>query len=519
MINKSILTSALVNKFNLLTLHSIVNECFINGLPVSEGSIEDSEKRALTKYSYKVLEQLGGFSTLENAILNESLSKSQRLYLGDIYEVCTEASKKAATRIANETDCKDASTKLNEVVDKAAFTESEYKAFVSKAEKLDLDTVSDIIKDKTLAVIKDEQEQYEKEEDLDSELRDALADSKNFGDTTTEAYMDLVLSKADPRHHVTVFSKLQDAAMEMMSTIKVGDNGTDVMPIIDKVTFESFLDELIINKADIDKCYESYSQVCNNEVCDVKTEDRPKMAMLVSLIVYTVIETLKTMNIYCPSSDSVKKFVLSTTNANKIDKVSMTNVLAKAQEMINGVNTRDLSKMDSSILANILTELKKISEVLQISIDNSDDFVGDQRIEAINNLGGAINRIQTVLNNRSDEMKNASESTSGFYDNFNTRHDIAQMNKINNLFSKNPNVSEIRLNVNPNQIASIIDVTCANESGQIIKSSFMNMQAAVESSQYINYIEEIYGKSELSNSDKKVSIMINDGKGKKIVLK
>ena len=520
MINKSILTTSLVNKFNLLTLHSIVNECFINGLPIPQNSIEDSEKKALTKYSYKVLSQLGGFSALENAILNESLSKQRRLYLGDIYEVCTEASKTAAKRIANETDCKDPSVTLNDVVDKASFTDKEYKTFVSKVEKLDLDSVSNIIKDKTLAVIKDEQEQYEKEETLDSELKDALAESKNFSDTTTEAYMDLVLEKMDPRHHVTVFSKLQDAAMEMMTTIKVGDHGTDAMPIVDKVTFEAFLSELTIQTADIDKCYEAYSQICNEEICEVDTNDRPKLAMLVSVIVYTIMETLKTMNIYCPSQDSIKKFVSSTSDINKVDTMTVNNVLAKAQEMLQESNKKDLATLDSSQLTNILVELKKISEILDISVNNgykNDMMVA--RVNIINELNNVINEIKTILNNRNDMMKNASESSTNYYKSLDVKHDIAQFNKINNLFSKNPNVSEIRLNIaSPDNITSIIDVVCVNESGVTVKSSFMDMRAAVESSQYINYLKDSFNNSNLASTTKKVSIKINDGRGQKIML-
>ena len=64
MINKNILMSRLTDKFKMLTFHSIVNECFVNGLPINQAEISNDEKKALTKYSYDVLKRLGGFSVL-----------------------------------------------------------------------------------------------------------------------------------------------------------------------------------------------------------------------------------------------------------------------------------------------------------------------------------------------------------------------------------------------------------------------------------------------------------------------
>lgn len=514
MINKSILLSKVNDKFKLLTLHSIVNECFINGLPIRKEEITLEEKKALTKYSYKVLKTVGGFSALESAIENPRLSFKQKMKLADINYLCTTAALEAAKRVVADVDCKDPATKLNDVVDKASFTESEYKKFASKANAISLEEMSDIIQQKTLAVIKDEQDQYEKEEALGEELKDALSESKDFADTTTEAYMDIFLEKSDPRRHVTVFSRLQDVSMEMMNIVKI--SGDDVMPIVDKVTFEAFTDDMKISNIDVDGWMESYGQVSNEEVCSVPAEARPKMATLVSIIVYTVMETLKTMNIYCPSFDNIRAFVSKPMDGSKVVAMNKDEVFTKAEEKLTANSKLDFSKLDSSRLTNTLAELKHMSQMAQESLASNP--LDSRAINIVNRVEEHVERIDEVLHAREASMKAKANESLSYYDTLYREGDIAQFNKINNMFGKNPNVKEIRLSVNPDNPSSIVDVTCANESGQVINSSFMQIRYAVESSQYLDYLKDRYEHSYLKESQKPVVMVFNDGSGKRIEL-
>ena len=523
MINKGILQSNLTNKFTLLALHSIVNECFINGLPLNQSEITNDEKRALTKYSYNVLNQIGGLRALESTFNNPNYTMKQKMLVYDIYDISHEIATEAAKRIVSETNTKDPNNKLNEIVDRAAFTDAEYKKFASKAEKLDLDSISDIIKEKTINVLKDEQEQYEKEESLENELKDALAQSKDFANVTTESYMDIVLTKADARHHVSLFSKLQEAAYEMTLNTPI-KNGTDIFPIVEKVTFEAFLEPLkkITSYLDIDKCYESY--VANESdvtMYPMHEQMRPKLSSLVSIIVYTIMETLKTLNLYSPSQDCIKKFVCSTASQDKVNSMKAFDVYNKAIEMLKEANCTDCSKVETSHLSNTLVEMKKIGDILESFIANGVEGVESEQVTlTLDKLHTQMDRIETVLNEKAvmTREKAIESSTTTYYGELQKQNDIAQFNKISNLFSRNPLVSEIRLKVNPNHMQSIIDVDVANESGQVIKSSFMNMQVAVESSKYLDYLNETFKKSKLADTSKCVCIVMNDGSGKKIIL-
>lgn len=513
MISKNLLMSALTSKFNMLTLHSIVNECFVNGLPINKDEITNDEKAALTKYSYDVLNRLGGFSVLENAIESNANSLSKSLLLGEIYQVCTEASKEASKRICSETDCKDKDTKLNNVVDKASFTEAEYKKFANKANGIGLDEIGKLIKDKTIAVIKDEQDQYEKEEALDDELKSALDESEDFSGTSTEAYVDMFLDKSAPRHHITVFSRLQEAAMEMMNIVKV-ENGEDAFPIVRKVTFESFVDGLKADMNSLDSVLESNHKISVEEVCDIPMENRGKMATLVSIIVYSVMETLKTMNLYCPSQNDVKSFVNKSSDKLKIANEDIQHILKKAEDAIQESAKQDFSKMKSAVLSTKLAKLKKTDEAVQESVNPGDTRV----INILSALESQINDITQVLHARNMEIKDRAAATEGYYDTVDHKNDVAQFNRINYMFGKDPNIKSIRLEVDPDGISSAINVCCVNESNNVIRRSFINMRTTCEQSDYAKYISDLYKESKLSECDKPVTLMPKDGTGQMITL-
>lgn len=515
-LNKNLLVSALRDNLRKRTFHAIVTECFINGLPLHVEELTSEEKTALTKYSNKVMDQLDAWHSLESAIVSHK--GKQQAFLFGLYETCNEIATEAANRIANEVDCKDPDANLKDIVDKASFTEDEQNRFVAKANTMDLETVSKVIKEKTLSVIKDEQEQYERDEALNDELKDALSESKDFSETTTEAYMDLILEKGDPRHHVSLFSKLQDAAMEMMEVTKVA-NGSDMIPIVERVTFEAFLPDLRKQNTDFNAWCEAYSKVANEEVCTVEKENRPKMATLVSMIVYTVIETLKTMNVYNPSQEDIKKFVSAPSSGRKVEEAALDSLIEKAMEKTMLYKTLDFSKKNSNDLANILSELKQIVGLLNTQVINGDDEAtnGDgSTVDLITRIETQIDNIENVLAERSTQEP-TSESVS-YFTTIAKEGDIAQFNKISSLFGKNPNVSEIHLRVDTDSIGSVVDVECANESGNIVKRSFMEIQAAVESSSYVEYLKSAYEKSKLHDTEKPVYIISKDGKGTKIQL-
>lgn len=524
MINKQILQSQLTEKFSTQLMHAIVFECFINGLPFDASNISTEEKKELRRYTYDVVRSIGGIKAVENAVDFTGKTLEQNVFLGEIYDACMESAKACARRTSeNDVDTKKATQKLSEVVDKAALSDSDYKKFAQKADNMNLDVVSKVIKDKTLAVIRDEQEQYEKEQELDQELKDAICtdeDDPMTEDVDTKAseamntLMDIYLDKLAPRHHVTVFSRIQDTAMEMMTTTKVGNNGEDYFPIIRKVTFESFFKNN--ESQSIDSAVESLQRLASEEVCEVPMENRPKYATLVSIIVYTIMETLKTMGIYCPSQSEIKSFVNKAITSNQIDAKNTDNALFSARKIVTEAAAMDLSKANSNILGKKLTDLKSAIEMTELVLTT--DSNNKDCIDIASEATKYVQNISEILHQRTIDQKATSAATESFNTKRQKSNDLAQFNRIRSMFVNNPQINEIQLKVDPDQMSSIIDVKCVNEAGCTIAESYMNMEYACESSKYLGYLKDTFEKSKMAGIGKHVAIILKDGKGTKISL-
>ena len=126
-------------------------------------------------------------------------------------------------------------------------------------------------------------------------------------------------------------------------------------------------------------------------------------------------------------------------------------------------------------------------------------------------------KIEGILNQRNMTEKAKANESVTYYDKLNHENDIAQFNKINRLYGKNPLISEIHLKINP-VTESVIDIEAVGRYGHVIKRSFMNIQTAVESSKYLEYLNDMYKESDLKKSEKDVFIIINNGSGQKIHL-
>lgn len=513
MINVGILQQQMLQKFQTLGLHCVVNECFIGALPLEKSAITNDDKKMLTRYSYAVLEQLGGFSVLEQAMLSENLNDHQRLYLADVYNICTESASETSKRICAETDCTSNKTKLSEIMDTAAMTDQEYKTFVSKANSLDLEKVSEVIKKKTLNVLKEEKEKMEKDNELDEELKNALAESKDVSDgVTTEAYLDMFLDKCAAKHPVSLFSKLNDVAMEAMEITPVSDV-ENIGPILYRTTFEGFLPELN-QLVDIDHliAQEGHVGISTEECCPVPNETRSKVGLLVSTVVYTIMETLKTLNLYCPSKNTITNFVNKEITHQQITETSREFVLERASKMQNYLNSTDISKKPSKELSELATNIQSIVQDLQKILENNlNDSMASQFLVQLDQRAAAIYQI---IDQRTGTKTVATES---YYDKRNKSEVIAGFNHVNSVMGQHPHVSEIVLKVDPN-IPSFIAVEGLNAQHIACKKSHIYVNAAVESSQYVQYLADAYRESNLSSTKKNVFIQELDGRGNKIAL-
>lgn len=572
MVNKTLLEEGLTKKFANQFFHMIVHESFMCALPVDKSTITRDEKTNLHFYTKNIVESIGGYKAIESAIDIQHKTPAQNMFLAEMYNICMESAKECAKKKCADPDICGKDDKLPDIVKKATLSKEDCIKFAKKANNMNLDDVADIIKKKTLDVISDEKKQYEKEKELDDELQNALSENDtmddlgedNIGDDlesddgladdlnpddpsaeesstdlthdekgkqnaslkgskngtsangpskpakVTESFKNSHLERMMPRHHISIFSRLQETAMEMMTVINTPNYGRDYFPILEATTFGSLLSK----PSNVLKPANEASTIAKEEICEVPSQTRPKIATLVSIITYTIMETLHTMGIFTPTNNSIRKFVDTTTDTRAFQKKSVDESCDAIRCAVKESAMLDFSKMSSNRLGNKLATLKSALESTQEIIDTQGATT--EMINLASEAVNHINRIENIMNQRIKDHQALSEANESMQTKIEKENDVAQFNRIAGMFKSNPQVSEIRLVVNPNHMQSIIDIECANESGQVIRKSFMNMEYACESDQYLKYLDSAYKKSKLPNINKEVYIKLLDGKGTKI---
>lgn len=574
MVDKALLYNQVLSKFKNLTLHSIVNECFIKGL-FDEKTLKNMEENnksdieELSRYSYATLESLGGYSILTNAIKSCKDDK-QRLLLQDIDAICTEASKKAAQRVTKEIDT-DKLTDSRDVVSAAAFTKQEMSEFIKNGENIDTEKISEIIRDKTKSVIQEEQQSFKRDEELETEiseilvsnddsessveakesflslegylkkedlfddddededdddddlLDDDLADEScaNKCKKATEAYdkyLNIVLDGDMPRHHVSLFSKLQESAVE--AVMRYGND--KLMDVVNHVTFESFL-ESTKKPITANTCIESLIQMQKDqrfeEERQVDMNKVMKEAMMSSMIIYTAMETFNTLNLFTPSRMEIKDFVDRSHSKSKSDKKCMESFDSLVQEELNIFKNEIAKESSISVLSDVYSKLTQYKEDIDLITLNGNELFSEARESTLTTIDILMKLAKEKIDGRYNKaLESYVPEDNGYYANLNRRKDLSQFTKINYLVAKRPNVEKIQLKVNPAN-ESVVTVVGKSSNDSIIATSFMNINALPNSISIESYLADLFLDSALADCKQRVSIYLDDGSGNETILK
>lgn len=481
MISKDLYRNSLTNKFKELALHTIVNECFINALPFDTTKISNDDKRSLTKYSLKALESVGGFNLITNG------AKSDNKLVRSIYTICTEAAKEAAARHVNEKYDNDKNGDFKEVVDNASFTKEEYNTFINKVDNLQPDEIANTVKEKTLAVIKSEKEAYEKEAQLEEELTAAIKDEEG-NSMSVESYMDLVLDKSYTRSHVSLFSKLQESCMESLLTSE--DEMDDNKIPFKALEASTFGNGFVFSTEEKDPITALEGLV----LCRVPDEQErcqmPKLATICSIVIYTLLETLHTLNLFTPNTDTIKAFVNKPAYNAKTDGSVVQSAVDQALEKIKGMCTK--GRTPAVELSQNLVTLEKIKENLS-AVENVNGIDKEGTIKKIDEIKSTI--VDTIENSRPARK----EELSAFEANESTAN-VAEFNKIARRYRSNDNIKNIELIINSeNPQGGYIDVACKDAYGHVVTESFIDFKYKDKYGKYMDYFTSVFEQSDLSS--------------------
>lgn len=188
-INRAVYQSSASYKLLNTTFAAIVNEAFIEALPFNRNDLSEENERSLSEYTMKVVESYGGFDSLTYAMQNEK-NPAKKQFLSDIRDVCMEATSKAISRISSKKDItqEDMTPTLNK---------DEYKEYVEKADKLDLDRVAEIVKSKVLDTLEEEREARVRNDEVNQALKEAIQSQDEEVDHSADG-MDADTDEEDP---------------------------------------------------------------------------------------------------------------------------------------------------------------------------------------------------------------------------------------------------------------------------------------------------------------------------------
>lgn len=171
MIDTSIIERKIKDQVMDLCFEAIVTEAFISGLPINQGELTDGLTQGFVGYATECLKDLGSVKLLKEA-METPMGVAQKAYIKKMYDICYETATTVTARILEENKNDDKA--LKEAADKVTLTPSEYERFSKAAATLTPDSLSKMIQQKTLETIKEEQEAYKKDAELETELVNAL---------------------------------------------------------------------------------------------------------------------------------------------------------------------------------------------------------------------------------------------------------------------------------------------------------------------------------------------------------
>lgn len=171
--NRELVRAGVFNKIRDLAFASIITEAFMNGLPFDHTELSDASEAALCEYSKAVCESIGGAKALESAIA-VTAQGPKRTLLSDMLRICNESASTVAARVVQESKDFTNNSSMEELIADAGFTKKEYNKFSKDADNLDLDRIGEIIKNKVVEILKEEQANHERIDQMNIDLAEIV---------------------------------------------------------------------------------------------------------------------------------------------------------------------------------------------------------------------------------------------------------------------------------------------------------------------------------------------------------
>lgn len=549
MINRSLIEQRISDKIKTLAFEAFINETFIKALPFNTDRLSDKSKQNLSSYTLATIESLGGYDLLTSAIESETDPHKKTLLIC-MDDICTESATKAAKRIVKEKkdEIDDSNSSMEEMIANSGFTKEEMDDFRKKGDSIDVDKLADIIKDKVLAVLKMEKENHERVEKINGELREVALGSTDNSDPTgeedsetdlsdqqddqkdmdtkyneesdgneesedeelTESLVDLTdtILHGKKNEHVSFFSSIQEAACEQIIVTENSEtldpneislrrlkNITfeNTLPVFDhKITAEDALENLVAIQSAADQ--ENYTKHL-----DTVTE----AAMVDSVIVYTMLESLNTLNLIHASGSDIRKAIESSRTMSQKGEINKKEFKKALESQLR--SAQRLAIMGEGIaIEQSIDRFERIKSMIQ---DCKERVVSDE-------IMASLESVLSNLKGKYEKLAIANESSvESFYDRKRFEGNTAQMIRVKTLVRGTPGSKAIVFEQYPgqNSLGVCVESLCGTKSTHVTLDGYTGD---------VSEFRRIVSESVLMESGMpEVYLAIKDGRGTKIKIK
>ena len=479
-----------INNFQCNCIESafeaIVSKCFIDALRKNI-PFNSTIAAECAEYSKKVLRNAGGISLLTNAIESFNDSNISKLgFLERFNNACVEAGLEMSSSMILRDACMSAIEDANDdsddfgddsepemeedayedeedtlddeepVEDETPEMPKEFKgkpideiqldtkispkeldALKKAADKIDLEEISQVVSDKVANVIQAEKVQRFKLNEEKERIKQAIIDDPSNGiededaaESAMETMLNVPVSKLDTAVYTTLFSTLQRRAVESVMTYERGN--TSVSDILAEITVNNTFDIFTPEQMTFfDATSRAVEMTIATEACDDDhMENIIKNSTIFATIIYTLLETLHTMNLNTCCPTDVKKIITKDAD----DVTARTKVESKMNDYKEALEAKKkciiscAKKRDVVGLENAISDIKIIKGRLITAKEN----VGfNIKPEIMTELDSLIDLATTEITSIEDTYNRGMESTTSYDKITGAREsDISQMNSI-----------------------------------------------------------------------------------------
>lgn len=436
MINSTILSQAVRTKLDKACLTAIVTETFMQALPFTTEEVYADAKK-YTSYVKTVMESLHCENMLNTAKKIHSNNPAALNLLSSVQEAINAAVIPATNRIVMEAAEKKADN-MNEVLDKTAFTDAEKKRLVEAKKEIPLKTISEIIKKKVVDTIKDEKEAYDAALKLKADIKENLEDSLGESAPSVEAYMDIVLQKGDYRDYTSFFSRLQDVCMESVIQMETPDDSEVVsLECLVNTTINSTLSSFDKSVIDTDTSLDILSKAVESIelVPEADKGNYAQKALIMSVVITTIMETLKTLNLWTPSLAELKEFIDSPT-ATKTPAVNLGN---KIHDEL--MATKKLANDPATPKDNLAAALGCFNQIKERVSSISEELLPNKQ-SILNEITEASTLVESAI---AKESTGIDEDGMDYWTTRARESNVAEFDRVARIMFRNPDTKKVQV--------------------------------------------------------------------------